>query len=121
MGLTERALRELLRILESGVVPSDESAVSDLFFAVQESLDSRSVITQLRAEVERLRRSNDTLKQACDRHHEAYKVAERERVALVKRSHNQRVEIGLLIEQLTAATARAAVLDAMSKEKEGNG
>lgn len=51
--------------------------------------------------------SKEALTQACDRHHEAYKVAERERVALVKRSHNQRVEIGRLIEQLTAATARA--------------
>lgn len=51
MGLTERALRELLRILESGVVPSDGSASSDLFFAVREALESRQQLTELRAKL----------------------------------------------------------------------
>ena len=38
MGLTERALRELMRILETGKFPSDDSAASDLYFVVREAL-----------------------------------------------------------------------------------
>lgn len=62
MGLTERALRELMRILETGKFPSDDSAASDLYFAVREALENRRILSDrtaerdhLRAEVERLR------------------------------------------------------------------
>ena len=44
MGLSDRALRELMRILETGRVPSDESAASDLYYAVREALESRSLL-----------------------------------------------------------------------------
>lgn len=55
MGLTERALRELLRILESGRVPSDESAASDLFYAVREALENRKILADLTVERDQLR------------------------------------------------------------------
>lgn len=44
MGLSDRALRELMRILETGRVPSDESAASDLYYAVREALESRALL-----------------------------------------------------------------------------
>lgn len=62
MGLSDRALRELMRILETGVIPSDESAAFDLYYAVREALESRSLLTakdnrirELREELERCR------------------------------------------------------------------
>jgi hypothetical protein len=48
MGLSDRALRELMRILETGRVPSDESAASDLYYAVREALESRSLLQATR-------------------------------------------------------------------------
>lgn len=48
MGLSDRALRELMRILETGKVPTDESAASDLYYAVREALESRSLLQSRR-------------------------------------------------------------------------
>jgi len=62
MGLSDRALRELMRILETGKVPSDESAASDLYYAVREALESRALLVaketrmrELRSELDRCR------------------------------------------------------------------
>ena len=55
MGLTERALRELMRILETGKFPSDDSAASDLYFAVREALENRRTLSDRTAERDQLR------------------------------------------------------------------
>jgi len=55
MGLTERALRELMRILETGKFPSDDSAASDLYFVVREALENRRTLSDRTAERDQLR------------------------------------------------------------------
>lgn len=54
MGLTERALRELMRMLETGKLPSDEAAASDLYFAVREALENRRILSDRTAERDQL-------------------------------------------------------------------
>lgn len=89
--------------------------IDGMFYCEGGGYDSDDVREGIQKAFEIGVQSAGKMKQACDRHREAYKVAERERVALVKRSHNQRIEIKRLIEQLTAATARA---EAAEKEVE---
>lgn len=60
MGLTERALRELMRILETGKFPSDDSAASDLYFAVREALENRRILSDRTAERDQLRAQLET-------------------------------------------------------------
>ena len=55
MGLTERALRELMRILETGKFPSDDSAASDLYFVVREALENRRTLSDRTVERDHLR------------------------------------------------------------------
>jgi hypothetical protein len=46
MGISDRSIRELMRILEKGIIPSDPSAAPDLWYCLRELLELREKAKQ---------------------------------------------------------------------------
>lgn len=101
MGLTERALRELMRILETGKFPSDDSAASDLYFVVREALENRRTLSDRTAERDQLRILYNT---ARDGMREVGELLETCRIELAEsRAEVERLQGELAEEQSAAA------------------
>lgn len=48
MGISERSIRELIRMLERGKVPTDSSALGDLWYCLRELLELRQRLKELK-------------------------------------------------------------------------